>query len=280
MLPDSQAASSNQGKPVPGQERDRKGRKKGLFAFSLPIQAFIIQMPAFLLALTSFEALYAFFAYSPNIFVFGIVQGLFAALIARWRKMPFWLLVIQLLLPVAMLVLLALQLSPIWYFSAFLALLMVFWGALFRRVPLYLSGVPAWDEVLGLIPEKEDVQLKMLDIGSGIGGPALYFARRRPDISVTGVEIAPFLWLISRIRKAVTKSPARFLLKNYEKIHFGEYDLLFAYLSPVVMDSLWEKAVTEMKPGSLFLSYEFEVAGVEPQIRIEVGKKILYGWRI
>ena len=264
--------------PVARQEFNNEGRNTGLFAFSVPVQALLAQMLAFVLALLVFELSHRLFALSLNILVLGLIQGVFAALISYWRRMRLWWLPIQFVLPSATLFFLALQISPTWYLFVFLILLMVFWGAIFSRVPLYLSGTQVWDEVLGLIPQKEG--LKILDVGSGIGGPALYFAKKRPDMLVHGVEISPFLWLVSCLRRAVTRSSARFFLRNYQNMHFGKYDVVFAYLSPVVMDDLWVKAKKEMKRGSLFLSFEFVVEDVEPQIRMEIGKKILFGWRI
>ena len=263
---------------MPRREKNRKGLSRGLFDFPLPAQIFIIQLLAFLPALFLLESAHRLLAWSPSILASAIVQGFIAALITWLRKMPRWLLPVQILLPTAMLLLLALQIAPVWYLLGFMILLLVFWGALFKRVPLYLSGKPVWDEVLRLIPEGNGS--KILDLGSGLGGPALYFADRRPDLVVEGVEISPFLWMVSHVRKRITKSPARFRLKNYENMHFGEYDVVFAYLSPVVMDSLWKKAKNEMKEGSLFLSYEFEIADADPQIQLAIGKKVLYGWRI
>jgi hypothetical protein len=48
------------------------------------------------------------------------------------------------------------------------------------------------------------------------------------------------------------------------------------------MDSLWEKASAEMRPGSLLLSYEFTIEGVTPAVTINTSNRggILYGWRI
>jgi predicted O-methyltransferase YrrM len=75
-------------------------------------------------------------------------------------------------------------------------------------------------------------------------------------------------------------SRARFLLGDYERLNFGAYDVIFAYLSPAAMTALWRKAAREMRPGSVLLSYEFVIADKAPDQRIPVAssKKILYLW--
>jgi hypothetical protein len=66
-------------------------------------------------------------------------------------------------------------------------------------------------------------------------------------------------------------------------VDLGAFDVVYAFLSPVPMAQLWEKARQEMKPGSLFVSHTFEVPGKEPQQRIPLpGRKdaCLLLWRM
>jgi hypothetical protein len=49
---------------------------------------------------------------------------------------------------------------------------------------------------------------------------------------------------------------------------------VFAYLSPAAMPALWRKAQREMRPGSLLVSYEFEIpaaSGVKTILTTEAG---------
>ena len=39
----------------------------------------------------------------------------------------------------------------------------------------------------------------------------------------------------------------------------SQYDVVFAYLSPVPMEKLWHKARAEMRPGTIFISSTFTV---------------------
>ncbi|WAW09503.1 class I SAM-dependent methyltransferase [Oxalobacter vibrioformis] len=256
--------------------KNPEGRNPRLPGFSIPIQALFIQLIAFCLTLFMVQVLFKLTGWMASTLAFGLIQGALAALITYVRRMPYWWLPIQLVFPVAMFLLLALQISPVWYLGAFFILLLLFWGAIVTRVPLYLSGHAAWEAVEELLPK--DRPLRVIDIGSGLGGLVLYLAAKRPDCSVSGIELSPFLWMVSRLRQKLSKTPARFRLGNYEKLNLAEYDVVFAYLSPVVMDSLWVKTDTEMRPGSLFLSLEFEVEDIDPDIRIAAGNRVLFGW--
>jgi hypothetical protein len=88
--------------------------------------------------------------------------------------------------------------------------------------------------------------------------------------------------LVSVVRGRIARSRAKFLRGDYGTLDFGQYDVVFAYLSPAAMSQLWHQAHTQMQPGSLLLSCEFAVDGVMPDlsVRPEQGGPALYGWRI
>lgn len=155
----------------------------------------------------------------------------------------------------------------------------LYWSTYRTRVPFYPSRPAVWKAVAGLLPDRPD--MRFIDIGSGIGGMVHYLARTRPSGQFTGIEIAPLPWLISRARGGLRGSRGSFVRGDYNRLDFSEFDVVFAYLSPAAMDALWAKAVREMRPGSLLLSYEFQVTGVEPQIVLAPceGGAQLYGWR-
>jgi SAM-dependent methyltransferase len=171
----------------------------------------------------------------------------------------------------------AAALPPAVFLFIFIALLLVFWSTFRTQVPYYPSGREVRDIVAGLVPRRP---LAVIDIGSGLGGLVLDLARRRPDCDVSGIELAPLPWLVATLRASVAGSRARMLRGDYERLNLGHYDVVFAYLSPAAMSGLWHKAKTEMKPGSLLLSYEFVITEREPDRRFVTtnGKKILYLW--
>jgi len=120
----------------------------------------------------------------------------------------------------------------------------------------------------------------MIDIGSGLGGLVLYLARQRPQLACMGIELAPLPWLYSRLRAMLSGSRAQFILGDYEKLDFAQFQLVFAYLSPAAMTALWRKSLAELQPGSMLLSYEFAIEGHPPDQTIYAteGGKPVYIW--
>jgi SAM-dependent methyltransferase len=187
----------------------------------------------------------------------ALLQGLLAAALSWKLGLARWWLPIQLLFPLAVLAGLALRLPPWLAGIAFLILLGWYWSTYRTQVPYYPSNPAVWRAVLAELPQ--DRALRVIDIGSGLGGFTLHLAAARPESQVAGIELAPLPWLVSRLRAALSGSRARFLRGDYERLDFADYDLVFAYLSPAAMPALWRKAQREMRPGSLLASYEFEI---------------------
>lgn len=190
------------------------------------------------------------------------LQGAVAMLITWKLGLASWWRIIELLFPVALLAALGLQLPPALFLAVFVVLLGWYWSTFRTQVPYYPSSPSVWHAVEQLLPRRPG--LRVIDVGSGLGGFTLHLARVRPDADCTGIELAPLPYLYSRWRARFTGSRARFIRGDYEKLHFGEYDLVFAYLSPAVMSGLFDKARREMRVGSLLVSYEFNIPGFKP----------------
>lgn len=207
----------------------------------------------------------------------ALLQGLLAALLSAWLGLPRWWWPIQFFFPLLLLSGAAAAIAPLWWALAFLALAAVYWSTWRTRVPLFLSGRRAWEEVAALLPAQP---VRVVDIGSGLGGLVLYLARQRPDCELSGIEIAPLPWLYSWLRARLGGSRARFLLGDYRGLDLQSVDVLFAYLSPAAMPALWESVQGRLRPGALLLSYEFPVPGVPPALTVACGSRVLYGWRM
>ena len=192
----------------------------------------------------------------------ALVQGAFAALLSWWRALASWWRAIQFLFPLALLGAHQLALPPGLFLAIFLFLLALYWSTFRTQVPYFPSGRHVRDAVAAeLAPDRP---LRIVDIGSGLGGLVLELARRRPDCAVSGIELAPLPWLLSWLRGRLSGSRARFLRGDYEELDFSGFDVVFAYLSPAAMDALWRKAAREMRPGTMLLSYEFGIDGRAP----------------
>jgi hypothetical protein len=243
------------------------------------VRALLIQSFSFLLVFALAHGLPLLTEWQLTIAVAALLQGAFAAIISRWRALAPWWLPIQFAFPVALIALLSLQL-PSWLFLvAFALLLGLYWSTFRTQVPFYPSNPAVWNAVASQLPQGRP--LRFIDIGSGLGGLTMHLAMQRPESEFAGIEIAPLPWLASELLRRIRRSKARFIRGDYVRLDFGGRDVVFAYLSPAAMPALWHKAKAEMQPGSLLLSYEFPIAGVEPHFIYlpAEGGPHLFGWR-
>jgi hypothetical protein len=207
-------------------------------------------------------------------------QVIYSVIISYFAGMEKWWQWIHLCFPIAIWVMFDLGVPNEFYLIGFIITLSLYWTTFRTQVPFYPSGPIVWKKVAQLIPPGPAV--RMIDIGSGLGDMSMYIAKVRPNCLVEGAEIAPLPWLISVIRAKLQRSTAIFKMSDYRDLNFADYNVIFAYLSPAVMSALWQKACAEMKPGSLLISYEFEVHGILPSQVIEFSSKSekIYVWKM
>jgi SAM-dependent methyltransferase len=208
-----------------------------------------------------------------------LAQGAAATLLSRLIGLASWWLLIQLAFVPLLYVAAALALPPGVYLAGFLAMLLLYWSTYRPQVPSYPSGPSGWLAVADVLPA---TPLRIIDIGSGFGGLVRYLARQRSDCTVSGIELAPLPCWVAKFINTASGSRGRILHGDYQALDFADYDVVFAYLSPAAMPDLWGKARAEMRPGTLLLSYEFAIPGVESQITNSSphDSRILRGWRM
>ena len=249
--------------------------------FCIPsIRAFLAQATAFAFVLMLAFVLPGLTGLQLSIALAALLQGATAAVLTRVLRLAPWWLPIQFVFPLALVALSAVQLPSTIYLIAFLVLLVLYWSTFRTQVPFYPSTAATWHAVAALLPKGR--QLRIIDVGSGFGGLAMYLAKQRPESEIIGIELAPLPWLCSVLRGRLSGSAGQFVRGDYDAVDFGDFDVVFAYLSPAAMPSLWHKANAEMRKGALLLSYEFDIPGVEPDVVTEpsgAGPR-LYGWRI
>nr|WP_212760837.1 class I SAM-dependent methyltransferase [Telluria aromaticivorans] len=216
----------------------------------------LLQIAAFPLTLASVWLL-ASAGLPMSYLIVAIVQGAIAAGLTWWRGLASWWRVIQLLFPLALFGAAQLAIPPLAFLAVFLFLLLLYWSTYRTQVPYYPSNRAVWDAVAGLLPPAGTV--RVIDIGSGLGGFVLNVQERRPGIEALGIELAPLPWFISRMRAWLAGSGAHFMRGDYGDLDFARFDIVFAYLSPAAMPALWRKAAREMQPGSILVSYEFGI---------------------
>jgi energy-coupling factor transporter transmembrane protein EcfT len=212
-----------------------------------------------LVAPVTLAAVYAFAHWhvAVPLYCAALLQGVLAALLTWVWGLAVWWRVIALVFPVALIGAHAIHVPPGAILAAFVVSVLLFWTTYRTQVPFYPSGAAAWQAVANLLPDRP---LRLIDIGSGIGGLVLDLARRHPESELIGIEVAPLPWLLSVLRARLTRSTARFVRGDYERLDFADYDVVFAYLSPAAMPALWRKATREMRPATMLMSYEFSIA--------------------
>lgn len=159
------------------------------------------------------------------------------------------------------------QIDTGWFLLAFILLLLVYRGALSGQVPLYFSNKATVAALAELLAENETA--RFLDLGAGIGSTTVPLADHFPTAQFTGVENAPLTWLLGRLL-SLGRPNLDWRWADLWQCRLDEYDVVYAFLSPVPMPDLWKKVEREMKPGSLFISNTFPIPGMAPSRVIEV----------
>lgn len=244
------------------------------------IQALVLQIVALSLCLLLSMLFRIVLIDSPPIIFFVFIQAALAAFLAFLRGMDWWWWIIQFSFPILIIIFLFIEIPSSYYLIGFVILALLYWSTFKTQVPYYPSKKSLLPAILGLFPSEKSINF--VDIGSGLGGLLIQASKIRKESNFVGIEIAPLPWAISYLRGKCTQSRVQFKLGTYEKANFGDYDVVFAYLSPAVMPAVWVKAKAEMKPGSLFLSYEFIIPDVTPDLHINItaNDPTLYVWRI
>lgn len=240
--------------------------------------ALMLQLCALMITFTLWVAASQSLPLLDHMYALAVVQGSMALLLASLFRMAVWWRVIQFMFPIGLLAMQQLALPSWVYLVGFIFTLSLFWTTFRTQVPFYPSQPEVWRRLENHLPKDRSIHL--IDIGSGLGDLVMHLARVNPHGSFYGIEIAPLPWLISVCRKKLRGDDnAGFTLGNYHALDFTQFDVVFAYLSPAAMEALWHKASSEMKPGSLLMSYEFAIPGVEPDdVLASEGKPPIYVW--
>ncbi len=260
------------------------------------LRALAAQMAAGAVVFGSAFGLAAGTGIRPPLMALLALQGIGAAVLGTRFGLAQWWIPIQLVLPSALAVAWLWQV-PEWIFLAvFVLLVLVFWNSARGGVPLYLSNPRTRAALAGLLPKqeagsgetatgtKQEAGFRFADLGCGLGGPVLDLARRRPDGQFTGIESAPLPFALAWLRlRFAGLANVKLLFGDYRSHGLGEYDVVYAFLSPVPMPDLFDKARHEMKSGSLLISNTIDVPGHRTDETVEVADRrqtSLYLWQL
>ena len=211
----------------------------------------------------------------------AIVQGGLAAVLSLRLKMPCWWSLIHLMFMPTLIATLALNLRPFWFGIAFLCLFLLYGQTYYTQVPLFLSSQEVTKILIDWLPKQH--HFSFIDLGCGCGGLLHTLSHKQTNGRYYGIEAAPLPFLVSKVRNSLFSPQNTINFGDFWKEDLGHYDVVYAYLSPVPMVSLWKKACQEMRPGSLFISNSFSIPGVQPEksLRLnDISRSTLYLWRI
>jgi hypothetical protein len=197
----------------------------------------------------------------------AFVIGGLALLIASLTRQPWWWRLIHALFAPLAWGIAVLSIDPGWFLLAFILMLLVYRGALTGQIPLYLSNNATTTALIELVSERQG--MCFIDLGAGIGSVLRQLAKARPDAQFTGVENAPATWLAGYLRTCELTN-CHWRWGDIWRVNLEEYDVVYAFLSPAAMATLWQKVEREMRPESLFISNSFAVPGIEASRVVEI----------
>jgi SAM-dependent methyltransferase len=99
---------------------------------------------------------------------------------------------------------------------------------------------------------------KVYDLGCG-DGRILIEAEKKARVKAVGYEAAPIPFILALIRKALSRSKARILMKNFFGQNLRDADVIFCYLGPDSKHRLAEKLKKECRAGTRIFSHTFNI---------------------
>lgn len=145
----------------------------------------------------------------------------------------------------------------------------------------FFSSQEATRALTSLLPSQQN--FSFIDLGCGHGGLLNKLAEGRPDGNFHGIEAALLPCLLGKFQATISTSDKTIQWGDFWQHNLSSYDVVYAYLSPVPMQTLWKKACREMRPGSILISNSFVIPGVRPDKIVELSDftgSALYLWQI
>lgn len=143
----------------------------------------------------------------------------------------------------------------VWITSSFL-------GFVMTRVPF----VPTTARDIRLIVERVPLSSHdiVYDLGSG-NGKVVFMLERLTGAQAIGFEAMLWAHWYARIKRALTRSGATFVLGNFFKHDWSKATVVYCYLYPPLMRQIGEKILAECKPGTRVIVRDFPIPNL-PQI--------------
>jgi len=226
--------------------------------------AVLAQLIGSIIAAATTQILYPWLFTQPALW--AIAQGICAALVSYKLGASRWWIPIHLgFLPLAVAAG-QLGIPPLTWLGGFVLLLLLFWRIDKSQVPLYLTNHRTARAAADLLPASS---CNFIDLGCGTGSLLHYLAKNHPNFAFVGIEHAPLPFLRAWLRGLRTPN-LTIRYGDFWHEDLGSYQVVYAFLSPVPMTRLWQKARAEMSPHSLLISNSFEISDTTPLRIVEV----------
>lgn len=207
---------------------------------------------------SAIQALWRLAGIDPPLAVKLAFAGALAAGLGALMRLPGWWWGLLALAPAGIVGARALDLPGWAYAVAIAAAVLTLVNSAGERVPLFLTNRASRRALADLIPAEAPVCA--VDLGCGLGGPVLALAatNRHPDSRFLGVETAPLPFALAWVRARLARDRrVEIAFQSIWAVDLGNFDLIYAFLSPAPMPRLMAKAAQEMRAPALFVSNEF-----------------------
>jgi len=114
--------------------------------------------------------------------------------------------------------------------------------------------------------------LNIVDLGCG-DGRVLRKLEKKGFKKLIGYEINLWPYSLAKIKNFFTRSNSKIILKNFEKVDLGKFDIVFCYLLESYLEQLKQKFEKELKPGSKLISFGFQIKDWAPIEIVQTNKK-------
>ena len=161
------------------------------------------------------------------------------------------------------------------FLALFILVIIVFLTTIFYERYTFISATPIlpWtrSQVVSLLKEFQLIETpkKIADLGCGWGGMVDKLNHMYPLDKVTGYELSPFPFLFSKLRFTGRSKNILILRSNFFLEDLSDFDILFCYLSPNLMEQL-KPQLSNLKAGSIVISCSFPILDWKPHAKRSV----------
>ncbi len=105
---------------------------------------------------------------------------------------------------------------------------------------------------------------KIYELGSGFAGFLQAAEIKFKGTFLVGYEYSFLPYIISSLQIRLQKSRIKIIKKNFIYEKLNDADIIYCYLSRGLMKALEDKFRSELRPGSIVVSYQFPLPSKEP----------------